>query len=214
MLSRSTVPPQVIKITSPLAEEGKSTLVMNLGAILAQQGAKVLLVDADLRRPKLHAMTGASRQTGLSSLLSSSADIDTAVQRVGLVAGLYLLPSGPVPPFPAELLGSPRMKSLVAGWRQHYDFILIDSPPLLPVTDSMVLNQFTDFHLLVVRFAATPKAAFRRSYHAISQQADPGTLGVVVNAFLQNSQEYQQYYGYSGYTYNSLSTRTVNETSS
>jgi hypothetical protein len=72
-----------------------------------------------------------------------------------------------------------------------------------------VMNQFTDFHLLVVRFANTPKAAFRRSYNAVSQQAAPGTVGVVVNAFRQNSQEYQHYYGYSGYSYNSISTRAV-----
>jgi len=207
MLSRSTVPPQVIKISSPLAGEGKSTLVMNLGIILAQQGARVLLVDADLRRPKLHALAGVSKEKGLSTLLSSTLELETAVQTIGPVPGLQLLASGPVPPFPAELLGSPRMKELMETWRKQFDFILLDSPPLLPVTDSMVMNQFTDFHLLVVRFANTPKAAFRRSYNAVSQQAAPGTLGIVVNAFRQNSQEYQHYYGYSGYSYNAISTR-------
>jgi polysaccharide biosynthesis transport protein len=209
MLSRSTVPPQVIKVSSPLAGEGKSTLVMNLGTILAQQGARVLLVDADLRRPNLHTLAGVSKEKGLSTLLSSTAELETAVQTIGSVPGLHLLASGPVPPFPAELLGSPRMKALMEQWRHQFDFILLDSPPLLPVTDSMVLNQFTDFHLLVVRFASTPKAAFRRSYNAVSQQAAPGTLGVVVNAFRQNSQEYQHYYGYSGYSYNSMPTRTL-----
>jgi capsular exopolysaccharide synthesis family protein len=208
MLSRSTVPPQVLKISSPLAGEGKSTLVMNLGTILAQQGARVLLVDADLRRPQLHILAGVSKEKGLSSLLSSTLESDTAIQPVGKVPGLNLLPSGPVPPFPAELLGSPRMKYLVEQWRRQFDFILIDSPPLLPVTDSMVLNQFTDFHLLVVRYASTPKAAFRRSYNAVSQQAEPGTVGVVVNAFRQNSQDYQHYYGYNGYSYTPITTRT------
>jgi capsular exopolysaccharide synthesis family protein len=208
MLSRSTVPPQVLKISSPLAGEGKSTLVMNLGIILAQQGSRVLLVDADLRRPQLHTLAGVSKEKGLSSLLSSTQESDTAIQPISKVPGLNLLASGPVPPFPAELLGSPRMKYLVEQWRRQFDFILIDSPPLLPVTDSMVLNQFTDFHLLVVRYASTPKAAFRRSYNAVSQQAEPGTVGVVVNAFRQNSQEYEHYYGYSGYSYNSIPTRT------
>ena len=204
MLSRSTVPPKVIKITSPLAGEGKSTLVMNLGTILTQQGARVLLIDADLRRPKLHGMTSAPRGNGLSSLLSSSEPIDSAIQTVSGVPGLDLLASGPVPPFPAELLGSQRMKSLIEQMRDRYDFILIDSPPVLPVTDSMVLNRFTDFHLLVVRFASTPKAAFRRAYQAISQQAEPGTIGIVMNSFRQRSQEYSQYFGYKGYTYQSL----------
>jgi capsular exopolysaccharide synthesis family protein len=213
MLSRSTVPPQVIKVTSPLAAEGKSTLVMNLGIILAQQGARVLLVDADLRRPHLHSMIGLPKEKGLSSLLSSTLESESAVMAIDKVPGLYLMASGPVPPFPAELLGSPRMKYLVEQWRSHYDFILLDSPPILPVTDSMVLNQFADFHLLVVRFASTPKAAFRRSYNAVSQQAAPGTVGIVVNAFRQNSQEYQHYYGYSGYSYNSTSTRTAHEIS-
>ncbi len=212
LLSRSTLPPRVIKVTSPLAKEGKSTLVMNLGAILAQQGAKVLLVDADLRRPRLHELAGKYSSIGLSTMLSSSMEADNGVLEVPTVPGLYLVPSGPIPPFPAELLGSPRMKCLVESWRQKFDFVLMDSPPLLPVTDSMVLNQFTDFHLLVVRFATTPKAAFRQSYNYIAQQAEPGTLGVVVNAFEQHSQEYQQYYGYTGYTYTSASPRMMNDT--
>jgi capsular exopolysaccharide synthesis family protein len=206
------LPPRVIKVTSPLAKEGKSTLVMNLGAILAQQGANVLLVDADLRRPRLHELVDNPGFIGLSSLLSSSSEPGSAVLDVPSVPGLHLVPSGPVPPFPAELLGSPRMKCLVEKWRQEFDFVLMDSPPLLPVTDSMVLNQFTDFHLLVVRFATTPKAAFRHSYNSIVQQAAPGTLGVVVNAFEQHSQEYQQYYGYTGYTYTSAPPRMMNDT--
>jgi capsular exopolysaccharide synthesis family protein len=213
MLSRSALPPQVIKVSSPLAGEGKSTLVMNLGAILAQQGARVLLVDADLRRPQLHIMAGASQEPGLSSLLSTTSESKTALQTINSSSGLHLLPSGPVPPFPAELLGSPRMKCLMEQWRREFDFILLDSPPLLPVTDSMVLNQFTDFHLLVVRFADPPKAAFRRAYNAVSEQAEPGTLGVIVNAFRQDSQEYEHYYGYSGYSYNSLSKKDSHERS-
>jgi Mrp family chromosome partitioning ATPase len=106
------------------------------------------------------------------------------------------------------------MKYLMEQWRREFDFIILDSPPLLPVTDSMVLNQFTDFHLLVVRFAVTPKAAFRRAYNAVSQQAEPGTLGVIVNAFRQNSQAYEQYYGYHGYAYDPLTKRSSHESAS
>jgi succinoglycan biosynthesis transport protein ExoP len=202
--------PQVIKVSSPLAGEGKSTLVMNLGTILARQGAKVLLVDADFRshNRQLNAMAGISQQDGLSTLLLDGDDSKACFQTVDAIPGLYLMPSGETPHSPAELLSSKRMKHLMDTWRQEFDYILLDSAPLLPVSDSMVLNQYTDYHLLVARYDSTPKAAFMRSYQAVSQQAAPGTVGVVVNAFRQNSQEFENYYGYKGYPYRTLSRRT------
>jgi succinoglycan biosynthesis transport protein ExoP len=210
MHPRGVKTPQVIKVSSPLSGEGKSTLVMNLGTILARQGASVLLVDADFRsqHQNLDSMTGIPQQQGLSTLLLSDGETEPLLQTIDAIPGLHLLPSGPVPPYPAELLASSRMKGLMETWRSQFDFIILDSPPLLPVTDSMVLNQYTDFHALVVRFESTPKAAFLRSYQAVSRQAEAGTVGVVVNAFRQNSQEFEHYYGYKGHPYKSLSRRS------
>jgi capsular exopolysaccharide synthesis family protein len=210
LFSRGTAPPQVIKISSPLEGEGKSTLVMTLGTVLAQQGARVLVVDADLRDPKLHSVAQVSSSSGLSTLLTTDSNSRT-IQDIHGVPGLYLLPAGPVPPFPAEILGSPRMKALVKDWREKFDFVLFDSPPLLQVTDSTVLNQFTDFNLMLVRFCSTPKASFRCAYRALRQTVDPGTIGVVVNAFRRNSAEYQDYYGYKGNIHNLLIKGKLNE---
>jgi polysaccharide biosynthesis transport protein len=202
--------PKVIKISSPLSGEGKTTLVMNLGTVLARQGAKVLLVDADFRSQShpIDAMRGMLDQKGLSTALLSTSVGEPELQTVAEIPGLYLLPSGPKPPFPSELLSSERMGQLIADWRNKFDYVLLDSTPLLPATDSMVLNQYTDFHLLVARYESTPKAAFTRAYEAVSRHAEPGTVGVVVNAFHQNSQEYEQYYGYKGFPYRTLSRST------
>jgi capsular exopolysaccharide synthesis family protein len=183
---------------------------MTLGTVLAQQGARILVVDADLRDPKLHSMAQVSNSSGLSTLLTTDSNSRT-IQDVAGVPGLYLLPAGPVPPFPAEILGSPRMKALVKDWREKFDFVLFDSPPLLQVTDSTVLNQFTDFNLMVVRFCSTPKASFRCAYRALRQMVDPGTIGVVVNAFRRNSAEYRDYYGYKGNIHNFLIKGKLNE---
>jgi capsular exopolysaccharide synthesis family protein len=205
--------PKVIKISSPLSGEGKSTLVMNLGTILARQGASVLLVDADFRSQRQHldSMSGGTQEHGLSTLLLSEDGAAVSLQTIEAVPGLHLLPSGPVPPYPAELLASSRMKQLIAQWRSEFDYVILDSPPLLPVTDSMVLNQYTDFHVLVARYNSTPKAAFLRAYEAVSRQAAPGMVGAVVNAFRNDSQEFEHYYGYKGYPYRTLSRRSDHE---
>jgi polysaccharide biosynthesis transport protein len=201
LFNRGTTQPQVIKVSSPLSGEGKSTLVMTLGTVLAQQGARVLVVDADLRDPKLHAMAQVPNDCGLSTLLTTQTG-QKAIRPIDDVPGLDFLPAGPIPTLPAELLGSSRMKTLVKDWRESYDFILLDSAPFLPVTDSMVLNQFADFNLMVVRFGSTPKASFRCAYRALSQSAEPDTIGIVLNAFQRNSAAYQDYYGYKGTKHN------------
>jgi succinoglycan biosynthesis transport protein ExoP len=207
---RLPVRAKVIKISSALSGEGKTTVVMNLGTLLARQGAKVLLVDADFRSEShpIDAIHGTLNQNGLSTALLSASGGEPELQTVAEISGLYLLPSGPKPTYPSELLSSERMSQMMADWRQRFDYVLLDSAPLLPVTDSMVLNQYTDFHLLVTRYASTPKAAFARSYEALSRHSDPGTVGVVLNAFEQNSQAYEQYYGYKGFPNRTLSRST------
>src|SRR5262249_27865631 len=152
--SRSSSAPQVLLVTSSNASEGKSTVSVNLAIVLAQQGARVLLVDADLRRPVLHERMGVHAVAGLSETLSSEY-VDPAPVTIESTPNLHVLSGGPVPPFPAELLGSPRMRALLTQWRSEYDFIVMDGPPALPVTDAIVLEQLCDAVLLVARHGVT-----------------------------------------------------------
>ncbi|QNI32697.1 polysaccharide biosynthesis tyrosine autokinase [Alloacidobacterium dinghuense] len=202
MLSRSSKAPQVVLVTSSNAGEGKSTVSLNLATVLAQQGVRVLLVDADLRRPVLHARMGLQVQNGLSEALSSD-HIHPQSLPSDKVPNLYVLCGGTVPPFPAELLASRRMRTLVARWRTEYDFVVMDGPPALPVTDAIVLEQLCDAVLLVARYGATEKKAIHRSHQILSRQLPEHVmLGTVLNAVPGRSSDFYEYYGYRSRTYN------------
>jgi len=201
MLSRSSSAPQVLLVTSSNAGEGKSTVSLNLATVLAQQGLLVLLVDADLRRPVLHERMGVSGQIGLSEALSSDA-IDPRPLAIENIPNLFVLCGGPVPPFPAELLGSHRMRTLLTQWRSEFDFIVMDGPPTLPVTDAIVLEQLCDAVLLVARHGVTEKKVIHRSYQSLTRQLPPHVvLGTVLNAVPGRSSDFYEYYGYRSRTY-------------
>lgn len=196
MLSRSSHAPQVLLVTSSNSSEGKSTVSLNLATVLAQQGVRVLLVDADLRRPVLHERMGVDAQEGLSAALSSD-HIDAQPQSVESIPNLYVVCGGPIPPFPAELLGSHRMRTLLTQWRREYDFIVMDGPPALPVTDAIVLEQLCDAVLLVARHGVTEKKVVQRSYRALTRQLPQHVvLGTVLNAVPGRSSDFYEYYGY------------------
>jgi succinoglycan biosynthesis transport protein ExoP len=183
-------------VTSSNSSEGKSTVSLNLATVLAQQGARVLLVDADLRRPVLHERMGLDTQEGLSTALSSD-HINPEPQLVESIPNLYVLCGGPIPPFPAELLGSHRMRTLMAQWRREYDFIVLDGPPALPVTDAIVLEQLCEAVLLVARHGVTEKKVVQRSYRALTRQLPQHVvLGTVLNAVPGRSPDFYEYYGY------------------
>jgi succinoglycan biosynthesis transport protein ExoP len=196
-LSRSGKPPQVVLVTSSVPSEGKSTISLNLSAILAQQGKKVLLIEADLRKPsilrKLHTTSNGS---GLSQILSSEEKLVPIP--IQIQPGMFVLPAGPVPPLPAELIGSDRMGALIAEARSFYDFIVIDSPPILPVTDTRMLARLADATLLVVRADQTHLPALNRAYE-ILKQGDQGRssdfIGGILNGLTPKSPSYNAYYG-------------------
>jgi len=196
LLSRSGEPPKVILITSALPGEGKTTIAYTLAALLAQGNARVLLVDADLRRPSLYFY--GDNGPGLASALSGAGSVATQ-QPIYSLPKLEMLAGSEMPPFPSELLSSPRMRELFSQWRSEYDFIVLDSPPILPVTDAVLLAQHSDVTLLLARHRQTPHQALRRSIDALQRQSSPhAAIGIVLNDVARGSVEFHEYFGYSG----------------
>ena len=197
-LSRLGGSSKVILITSCLEAEGKTTLALNLAASFAQAGARVLLVDADMRRPTLHRHGAAPVHAGLATALSGHDAVPAHTISAALPT-LNLLSGAELPPFPSELLGSPRMAQLLQDWRASYDYILLDSPPVLPVTDAVLLSQYSDVTLLVARHQQTTKQALRRGVEALQRQsAVPVPIGVVLNGVARSSGEFYEYFGHKG----------------
>ncbi len=205
LLSTTGRPPKYIVFTSATPSEGKTTISTNTACILAQGETRVLLIDADLRRPAVHPRFGVSGKIGLSTLLTGSSTFDETVQRVPEVPNLDIIASGPVPPFPAELLSSDAMKSLLASCGDLYEYIVIDSPPILSVTDGVILARDADAVVLVVRHGKSSKHIVRRARDLLIRAGAPIT-GIVLNAVDLNSPEYQGYYGQSGYHYAGVDT--------
>ena len=203
MLARGGSPPQVILTTSSVTGEGKSMLSVNLAALLAQQNRKVLLVDGDLRRPVLHRRLNLKTETGLSSILASE-DIEQSAISAALpvegVPGLHVMPAGPVPPYPAELLGSAQMAEAMQVWRNEYDFVIVDGAPVLPVTDSVLLSNLADLTLVVARYKMTERQSLERSCRLLQSQGTQ-KVGVVLNAVERSANTYYQYYGYKNSSY-------------
>lgn len=170
-------PRKVIIVTSSLPAEGKTTTLANLAIALASTGQRVLAIEADLRRPKLSEMLGLERSVGLTSVLSGRADATQAIQQWS--GGVDVLASGPLPPNPSELLGSQQMSLLLNKLRQYYDTILIDTPPLLPVTDAAAVLPATDGAILTCRFQRTTREQVTRSAEAL-QAVSGQLLGTVL----------------------------------
>ena len=192
-------PPKILMITSPLPQEGKTTVSVNTAVVLAQNGARVLLIDSDMRRPSVHLQLGIKNLVGLSSLLSGTAEVEPSPHPS--IDNLWVLPSGPVPPHPAELLASQRMAGLLESWQKQYDHVLIDTPPVLTVTDAVLLSTKAEGVIMVVRAGETAKAALARACELLRLVGAP-VKGVVFNGVNTQTEYYQRrYYGAYGEYY-------------
>ncbi len=210
LLSAIDNPLRTLVITSAFMSEGKSTLSANIAVMLAQRGERVLIVDADLRRSTLHLLFGLRRPAqGLTNLLSRQTDESVILHPVSQVPSLAYLPAGAVPPNPAELLASHRMAEMMRQWSEQYDRVIIDTAPILPVSDSLAPAARADSVLLVVRAGVTRKKALMRTREML-RRVNAHLLGAVVNDIDIRK---DSYYNYSGpYTYGyGYTSETVHE---
>lgn len=204
LLSQAEHPPQVILVTSALPREGKTTSAANLAITLAQLGDRTLLMDSDLRKPgvrrALNLPNGHGRDIGLSSYLAGVAPLRDIIVSHPTVPNLDAVPTGPIPPNPADLLSSHRMAEAIDDLRQHYKFVVIDSPPIMAATDAVILSALTDGVLLVVWSNETPKEAFSRTRELLAA-VKGRLLGVVLNAVDSGAPDYYYSYRYYPYSY-------------
>lgn len=191
---------QTILLTSPGPKEGKSTTVSNLAVTLSQQGVKTLIVDADLRKPVMARTFHISKTPGLTEILTGQASLSMCIAESG-IDNLYLLPSGTIPPNPSELLSSTKMTELMELLKEAFQVILLDSPPVLAVTDASILAQKTDAVVLVVRSEVTEEDAAAMAGHHL-EHVKARVIGVVINDFdLETSYYRKGYYQYYSYYY-------------
>jgi succinoglycan biosynthesis transport protein ExoP len=196
LLSKAGSPPKLTLFTSAIRGEGKTVTAINTAIMLAHSGARVLLVDADLRRGRCHRVLGIDQSPGLTELLIGAGDDVSRFIRTTPNRGLFALTSGAIPPNSTELVGSQRMRQLLLDFSREYDFVVIDSPPLLPVSDAVILSNMVEGAVLVIDIARTPKkqikAARTRLAHARAK-----IFGFVINRM--SARNVRDYYYYAHY---------------
>lgn len=187
-------PLQVLTVTSAVPNEGKSVSSVNLACVLAEESdRKVVLVDADMRKPDVHRLLGIDNQRGLSDYLSGGTMLEMVLQRSRL-PNLWVLPAGCVPGNPTDLLGGKRMEDLLARLRRDYDMVIIDTPPVIATADAGVLGPRVDGTILVVRMHSTPRDVSRTAAETL-QKARADIVGLLLTGVEGTSQNYY-YYAY------------------
>jgi polysaccharide biosynthesis transport protein len=202
LLSLPDAPPKIILVTSPLPQDGKSTTSIGMAIVMAQEGRRVLLVDADLRHPSICKTLGINSRAGLTTILAGYQTPESVILPSPRLPNLFVLPSGPTSPCPSELLSSEHMKKLLVQWRGMFDHIIIDSPPVLAVTDAVRLSIEADAVLMVIRSSRTSKAALRRASIVLAQ-VKANVLGIVINGLDLKSAD-RHYYYYSNAKYGNV----------
>ncbi len=204
LLSTAGRAPKSLLITSSLPSEGKTTTATNTAISLAQTGAKVLIIDADMRRPRLHSIFNVENGVGLSTLLASELsdrDIDSAIKQDEKTK-LFLITSGPIPPNPAELIGSEQMANLLASLQTRFTHVVVDSPPIASFTDGVLIASMVDGVILVVHAGQSSRQVVRRSRQLL-QEIGAKVFGVVLNNVNLNTKDnyyyYQSYYHHGNY---------------
>ena len=185
---------QTIALTSCTPNEGKSTTIANLAVVLTQAGKSVLLIDCDMRNPTVHKNFNLSNKIGLSSCISMGTALSDAVQATA-IEGLDALTAGVIPPNPSELLGSERMQNVLQRAKEEYDYVLIDTPPVMPVTDALIVSRFVDGMILVIA-SAEVKVEMAREVKNQLVNAGANILGVVLNKVRSEHHGYGYYYYY------------------
>jgi len=198
MLSSTDSTPKSILVTSMLPAEGKTSTAVNLALVIAQSVDKVLLVDTDLRKPRIHKIFGISNKSGLSTYLVGSS---AKIIKEGPTPNINIVTSGPLPPNPSELLGSEKFARFLSTMKERYEVIIFDSPPVLTVTDSLVLSKHVDGTIVVARAAKTSYEAMRKGLRQISDVGS-NVLGLLINAIdIRKGGYYYNYYYYHNYNY-------------
>jgi capsular exopolysaccharide synthesis family protein len=191
-------PMTVIQVTSPTSSEGKTTTIANLGVALARAGKRVVIVDCDLRRPRVESFFGIDNTTGFTSVLIGDVVLADAVQRVPDEPWLAVLPAGPAAPNPSELLSLGRAREIFDNLRTHVDYVLVDGPPVLPVADAIVLAGMVDATLLIATARVTSKRQVHRALELL-RQVDAPLIGSILNGLEHGSAGYgygDPYYRY------------------
>jgi len=191
--------PQVVLVTSPGPREGKTITTANLAIAMAQSGTRVVIIDCDLRRPKIHNLFDVPRDRGVTNLLVGNDGMERSIIH-SQVPNLDVVPCGPLPPNPSEMLGSDRMEALLKALRKRYDRILIDSPPITAVTDAVILSKYVDGVVVVIRAGDTVREVAKNSLNQL-QAVGAHILGGVLNAVDIGKDKYYYYYYYQYYNY-------------
>jgi capsular exopolysaccharide synthesis family protein len=204
LLSSADSPPQAIMVTSMAPQDGKTTIAANLAITIAESGSKVVLIDGDMRRPTLHEVFELDNAKGLSTAIAGTSDVK--VREFAEHKNLYVLPSGPTPPNPSELLMSKKLAKLMDIFKRKFDFIIVDTPPIISVSDALAITKLVDASLIVVRFG---KTTYEMMNHGMKQLEgiDAKVIGTIINQvderksghyyYLYNK-EYYQYYSSDG----------------
>jgi len=196
LLSSGGKPPRVMMVTSPERDEGKTTTSINTAISLTTQAdAKVVIIDADMRKPRLHNIFELDNAKGLSTFLSGNVELGDGLIKSSEIENFDIITAGPIPPNPAELLSSYRFRELIQGLYSLYSFIIVDTPPILGIADPLIVSQYTDGVIMVVRSGKTPKETAKEA-RKLLEGVNAKILGVVLNSVDQSAMRYSYYYKY------------------